>query len=167
MPLRTLGFQSPPAWGYQVEDTEPKHQWFKLSLDPSWRNDSSELVIKYPVPIATSFLNANAEQTDDLVVKYLTALKEHSERILAGKFEGVGNALKRLDREYMITVPAVWSDVARKRTRSCAERAGFGVGNSLQLITEPEAAALYQLVHNVPSVVKTGDAFVLCNAGDW
>jgi molecular chaperone DnaK (HSP70) len=161
--LRILGFQSPPAWGYQVKDTEPKYQWFKLSLDPSWRNDSSNLVNKYPAPIAASFLDA--KQTDNLVVKYLTALREHSERTLAQKFEEASNVLKRVDREYIITIPAVWSDAAKKRTRSCAEKAGLGVGDSLHVITEPEAAALYQLVHHVPSKLKTGDTFVLCDAG--
>lgn len=48
--------------------------------------------------------------------------------------------------EVWITVPAIWSDLAKQSTLKAAERAGFGarrhLGDTTSVITEPEAAAL-------------------------
>ena len=65
--------------------------------------------------------------------------------------------------EYIITVPAVWSDSAQAKTRSCAEAAGMG--RNLQIISEPEAAAIYALHAMDPHSIQVGDTFVLCDAG--
>ena len=65
----------------------------------------------------------------------------------------------------MITVPAVWSDMAQSKTRSCAEKAGMGSGSALHIISEPEAAAIYALDTMDPHGIETGDTFVLCDAG--
>ena len=45
--------------------------------------------------------------------------------------------------EYILTVPAVWSDKAKSDTLQCASKAGFGSTSKIRLITEPEAAAIY------------------------
>jgi molecular chaperone DnaK (HSP70) len=45
--------------------------------------------------------------------------------------------------EYILTVPAVWSDKAKSDTLWCASQAGFGPMDKIRLITEPEAAAVY------------------------
>jgi hypothetical protein len=45
--------------------------------------------------------------------------------------------------EYILTVPAVWSDKAKSDTLWCASEAGFGPMDKIRLITEPEAAAVY------------------------
>jgi molecular chaperone DnaK (HSP70) len=109
----------------------------------------------------------DAEECDRIVIQYLKALREHSQYILEQQFPRLLKLLrKRVDREYIITIPAVWTDAAKDKTRSCAERAGLGAGDSLHVITEPEAAALYQLVHAVPALnLEVGDTFVLCDAG--
>ena len=60
-------------------------------------------------------------------------------------------------------MPAVWSDSAQAKTRACAERAGMGKG--LQIISEPEAAAIYALHAMDPHSIQVGDTFVLCDAG--
>ena len=59
----------------------------------------------------------------------------------------------------------MWSDAAQAKTRECAERAGMGRGDRLQIISEPEAAAIYTLDALDPHNVKIGDTFVLCDAG--
>ena len=73
--------------------------------------------------------------------------------------------LRTTPREYVITVPAVWSEKAKAKTLSCAERAGMGSGDNLHMITEPEAAAIYALDNIAPMELKEGDTFVLCDAG--
>lgn len=65
--------------------------------------------------------------------------------------------------EYIITVPAIWSDAAKYRTRACAKRAGMG--GDLQMISEPEAAVIYALDAMDPENLRAGDKFVLCDAG--
>jgi molecular chaperone DnaK (HSP70) len=40
--------------------------------------------------------------------------------------------------EYILTVPAVWSDKAKSDTLWCASQAGFGPIEKIRLITEPE-----------------------------
>lgn len=67
--------------------------------------------------------------------------------------------------EFVITVPAVWSDRAQTATRRCAEQAGMGTGSKLHIITEPEAAAMYALDAMDPHNIQIGDTFVLCDAG--
>ena len=64
-----------------------------------------------------------------------------------------------------LTVPAVWSDLAQAKTRKCAEKAGMGKATGLQLVSEPEAAAIYALADMDPLDLEVGDTFVLCDAG--
>lgn len=62
-------------------------------------------------------------------------------------------------------MPAVWSDLAQAKTRTCAEQAGMGKGSALHIITEPEAAAMYALDIMDPHDIEIDDTFVLCDAG--
>lgn len=65
--------------------------------------------------------------------------------------------------EFWLTVPATWSDQAKKATRDAAKLAGFGSrpGDEIFMITEPEAAAVAALSNlieeGVPDQVKPGD----------
>lgn len=100
---------------------------------------------------------------EELVKDYLTALRCHAERVLRHKLPQ--SALTSTPIEFVITVPAVWSDRAQASTRRCAEQAGMGTGSSLHIISEPEAAAMYALDAMDPHNIKVGDTFVLCDAG--
>ena len=62
-------------------------------------------------------------------------------------------------------MPAVWSDAAQAKTKACAEKAGMGKGDRLQIVSEPEAAAVYALDAMDPHDIKVGDCFVLLDAG--
>lgn len=67
--------------------------------------------------------------------------------------------------QYILTVPAVWSDKAKSDTLTCASAAGFGTPDRIRLITEPEAAAVYTF-HQLPDArVKVGDVFITCDCG--
>ena len=49
-------------------------------------------------------------------------------------------------KEYMLTVPAIWSDAAKSLMVQAAQDAGFGIHRvDFNLISEPEAAAAYTL----------------------
>jgi molecular chaperone DnaK (HSP70) len=143
-------------WGFQIKEKEPKHQWFKLGLDPAQERDTSNLAKIYPNTLTLP-------PVDDLVTDYLNALRIHAGNFLQQKF---GAMIPRtVQWVYIITIPAMWSDMAKAKTRSCAEKAGMGSGDNLHTIAEPEAAALYELGRLVPMGLEVDDTFVLCDAG--
>ncbi|KAI4268935.1 MAG: hypothetical protein L6R38_007671 [Xanthoria sp. 2 TBL-2021] len=148
-------------WGFQISDFGQRHQWFKLGLDQSQSGGSSGLAKKYPDNNASP--PAYGRGPEVLVKDYLTALRCHAERVLRHKLPQ--SALVSTPIEFVITVPAVWSDRAQASTRRCAEQAGMGTGSSLHIISEPEAAAMYALDAMDPHNIKVGDTFVLCDAG--
>ena len=67
--------------------------------------------------------------------------------------------------QFVLTVPAVWSDAAKDATLKAAEKAGMGNRHDLKLISEPEAAAVYTLKAIQPNHLKIGDNFIVCDAG--
>ena len=81
------------------------------------------------------------------------------------RYKVPASTLQQYPIEYILTVPAVWSEAAQSQTRMCAEMAGLGIDSALQLISEPEAAAVYSLEELDPHNIKVGDAFVLVDAG--
>ncbi|KAL9099462.1 MAG: hypothetical protein Q9163_005040 [Psora crenata] len=146
-------------WGYQIADSAQRHQWFKLNLDP-YQTRGTELAKTYPVPISATSSEHSAEK---LTTDYLTALKKHAEHVL--RYTLPRSALVSTPVEYILTVPAVWSDAAQAKTRQCAENAGMGQGSTIQMVSEPEAAAIYTLADMDILHLKIGDTFVVCDAG--
>ena len=69
--------------------------------------------------------------------------------------------------DFILTVPAIWSDSAKKKTEDAAIRAGMGNENGLELLSEPESAAIYTLknIDTTRSQVRVGDRIVVCDAG--
>ena len=108
------------------------------------REDSS-LARKYPgnkqLPIQ---LSSRGEITPQkLTTDYLKALRDHAERMLLRNV--LETVLQRTPREYVITVPAVWTEKARDLTAKCAVDAGMGSEDKLHIVSEPEAAAMYAI----------------------
>ncbi|KAF8465524.1 hypothetical protein BDZ91DRAFT_772210 [Kalaharituber pfeilii] len=164
-------------WGFEVPPLSPNRlSWIKILLDPS-----------QPRP---QFVNPKRTPVD-IVTDYLTALKNYTmltlERRLGREFlygTGAEADQKKLVKpvDFVLTVPAVWSDKARQMTLEAAVRAGLGVGidmgvgsgtqdqggggaGLLRLITEPEGAAEYALRSMQPGMLKVGECFVVCDAG--
>ena len=138
-----------------------RHQWFKLGLDATHHHGMSKLAATYPDSLALPVTkDVSAEH---MVTDYLTALRKHAEQILRYKLPA--SALVATPIEFVITVPAVWSDAAQAKTRACAEKAGMGLGSALHIISEPEAAAMYALDTMDPHDIQVGDTFVLVDAG--
>lgn len=66
----------------------------------------------------------------------------------------------------IITIPAIWNDMAKDLMVQAAVKAGFGVHRlDFQLISEPEAAAAYTLKGSDAVNLCVGDSFVICDAG--
>jgi molecular chaperone DnaK (HSP70) len=148
-------------WGYQIKELEERHEWFKLDLDPTQSRAQSSLASKYP---SDSALPPSYDVSyEKLIIDFLTALRQNAEYVLSQKLPSV--VLRTTPREWIITIPAMWSDSAKAKARACAERAGMGSGNKLHGISEPEAAAVYALHAMDPHNIKVGDTFVVCDAG--
>ena len=102
---------------------------------------------------------------DKLVTDYLSALGEHLLYTLKEKLgEGV---VRSTPLEFVVTVPAIWSDLAKDKTKQACQRAsGFSHTTfPIHLISEPEAAAIYALHGLDPHGLSVGDSFVICDAG--
>ncbi|KAE8356067.1 hypothetical protein BDV28DRAFT_154932 [Aspergillus coremiiformis] len=68
-------------------------------------------------------------------------------------------------RKFILTVPAIWTDAAKNATKQCARRA-FGQNADIELIAEPQAAAIYALSHGqLAGRVCPGDNYIVCDAG--
>lgn len=103
----------------------------------------------------------------DAVSDYLAALHAHTIDTLTRRYGASFMASTPI--EWVLTVPAVWSDAAKNATRVAAERAGMAAGRGgvggIRLISEPEAAAVYTLRAIQPNSLSVGDHFVVCDAG--
>lgn len=145
-------------WGLQIPEHQSRYQCFKLELEPGVAKDSSHLGLMYPDPRA---LQVNQWITGEtLISDYLTCLRKHISEVLKSSL--CDNVLETATLEFIITVPAIWSEAAQERTRSCAERAGMSAG--LRLVPEPEAAIMHALDQEL-SKLAIGDVVVVCDGG--
>ncbi|MCJ1471604.1 hypothetical protein MMC13_000244 [Lambiella insularis] len=148
-------------WGYQIGDSGQRIQCFKLDLNGPQEMGASALARKYPDAMASPpAYNVSVEK---LVTDYLSALRKHANEVLRHKLPQT--ALFSTPLEFIITVPACWTDLAQARTRACAEQAGLGLSSALHIVSEPEAAAMYALDSMEPHDIRVGDTFLLCDAG--
>lgn len=68
--------------------------------------------------------------------------------------------------EYVITVPAIWTDAAKWAMIKACEDAGYGKHRvDFHLVTEPEAAAAHTLKVIQAHKLKKDDTFIICDAG--
>jgi molecular chaperone DnaK (HSP70) len=112
-------------------------------------------------------------------VAYLTELVKHLMYTLE---ERLGSAiLQTIPLEFVLTVPAIWSESAKLKTLAACQRAGIKSQSDILLVSEPvskanivflflliarkEAAAIYALHGLDPHGLDVGDNFVLCDAG--
>ena len=132
------------------------------------QRQKSTLANRYPatkqLPLQMSSYGAISPQK--LTKDYLRAVHRHVENMLHRNV--ISAVLRRTQREYVITVPAVWKETARDLTARCAVDAGMGIKDDIHIVSEPEAAAMYA----IPAfkeinggVLEKGDTFVLCDAG--
>jgi molecular chaperone DnaK (HSP70) len=72
--------------------------------------------------------------------------------------------LETLDKQLVVTVPAVWSERAKDQTLKAVTKAKWAA-SKISLVSEPEAAAIYTLKGMTEGAnraeVRVGDNFVL------
>jgi molecular chaperone DnaK (HSP70) len=115
-----------------------------------------------PQETATQLKTFNKTVVDS-VSDYLTEIYKHTMDTLTRRYGESFMASTKVD--FVLTCPAVWSDAAKNTTLQAAERAGMGSKSEIQMISEPEAAAVYTLKAIQPNHLNVGDNFVVCDAG--
>lgn len=155
--------RGPYIWGYRAQryaqQGERIHEWFKLGLCDDFeerRARESELIKLYDSKTAKP--PVKGKDCERLVRDYLVGIKQAVDQ----KFGGVEQA-SAMERQYIITVPALWDYSEQEKTRACAERAGMGKDSEITLIPESEAAGIWA-IKNMPSL-EEGNTFVVCDAG--
>ncbi|KAG6006762.1 hypothetical protein E4U21_006747 [Claviceps maximensis] len=147
-----------PKWGFQFRPEESRLRCIKLFLDP---------VQKLPFYVShldtAAQLKRSGKTVLDAVTDYLTQIHGHTMATLTRRYGRSFLATTRVD--FVLTCPAVWSDAAKHRTLVAAEGAGMGDRSCIQMISEPEAAAVYTLRAIQPNHLRGGDHFVVCDAG--
>ncbi|KAI7976354.1 hypothetical protein EIK77_010827 [Talaromyces pinophilus] len=131
-------------WGWQALALSPEPiRGVKLLLDESQSYRYS------PSLNANKLLGAMKKSPVDIASEYLKALA-HTNEMLERR---LGSAYNDMDRKFVLTVPAVWSDKAKDNTLKAAINAGIPE-HRLALLSEPEAAALYTLRAIQPNTIK-------------
>ncbi|KAF2260391.1 actin-like ATPase domain-containing protein [Lojkania enalia] len=149
-------------WGFSVDNDQPRHEWFKLLLEPNEIGSKSHLATRYPTLLAAPDDNRSCQT---LVTDYLRALHNHTMETIQSHFTNGKRALGEMPKKFTISVPAMWSEKARDAMVECALEAGMGNSKmDINIVTEPEAAAIYSL-RKMAHHLEVDDIFVVCDAG--
>ena len=100
-----------------------------------------------------------------MVRDFLSALYKHVMTTLHRRFDAGVMSMTNVD--FVLTVPAIWSDGAKANMRDAAVKAGMGNEHSCELLSEPESAAIYTLknLDASNSAIRVYDTVVVCDAG--
>lgn len=158
-PVNSLPGADPTVkWGFQFKPDESRLRCIKLFLD---RSQKLPFYVS-PQDTATELQKFN-KNVVDAVSDYLTQVYKHTIDTLTRRYGESFMASTKVD--FVLTCPAVWSDTAKNTTLVAAERAGMGKQADIQMISEPEAAAVYTLKAIQPNHLKINDNFIVCDAG--
>ena len=137
------------SWGYSISPKAKKVKCFKLALE----TDSDIFSLPSNIGPIT------------VVENFLAAVYKHTMATLYRRFDRHVMAITTVD--FVLTVPAIWSDAAKQKTYDAARRAGMGNEHNLELLSEPESAAIYTLknMDSTNSAVKVNDRIVVCDCG--
>jgi molecular chaperone DnaK (HSP70) len=159
----------PGNWGESVQRGDnPRMEHFKLGLQENlnfaaYRNSESSTLGGYLNDHDWRHPLLPNKRALDVTSDYLKCVLRHVLTDQLPKKYGI-KFLQNQNISYVFTVPAVWSDTAKERTRQAAVRAGVS-SRKIELVTEPEAAANYCSTLCKEVDLRTQDRFVVCDAG--
>lgn len=146
-------------WGYDLEDEEHKHEWFKLGLYPEFLQST----LAKSHPIHTALGSDYGSECEKLTTDYIRKLVAHVKRDIENQMGE--DFFKFQNIAYIIAAPTSWSEKAQNKLRTCVENAGIDEKTNVEVITEAEAVGLYAVETMKEWVLKVKDTFVLCDAG--
>ena len=129
------------SWGYDLDSQRDFVSWFKLSLSEEaserFANEQPQRFEKLEKILAHL-----KKEPVDVVSDYLRCLWGHATEVIQ---RAIGRQLwENIGIKIVLTLPAIWDHKAQELTRKAADMAGLlaRTGTSLELIGEPESAAL-------------------------
>jgi molecular chaperone DnaK (HSP70) len=160
-------------WGYEIPElakrgTPEPLKWFKLLLQDHGASTAKASEVSSSATLgsrlgaltisgSSSISSTQAINPAQVTAEKLRQLKIQPVTVVADFLTGVRNVTlasiegtygeKRAKKvHYVLTIPAIWSDVAKSLMIQAAEKAGFGKHRvDFELIGEPESAAAYTL----------------------
>ncbi|TVY90525.1 Heat shock 70 kDa protein 12B, partial [Lachnellula willkommii] len=147
------------TWGGQKHAGDVV-QGVKLLLDPDQQQP-----IYLPNSTARSDLKRLKKPPVDVAADFIKAMYQHAMAKIESQIPV--EYLRICQKQFVLSVPAVWSDKAKDLTLKAAKQAGI---HPVSLIKEPEAAAIFTPKTFPLSALsdprkQVGDAFVICDAG--
>lgn len=128
-------------WGYEVVPQDYLSlAWVKIMLESGVEEPKYVRGVKSIAEDNSAVLNMLGKTVDDVVSNFLGELWRYTKEDIRKR---VSQTTWEDTVQVVLTVPAVWSGAAKERTIKAAQRAG--IGGSLTLLSEPEAAALATL----------------------
>ncbi|PWW74262.1 actin-like ATPase domain-containing protein [Tuber magnatum] len=164
------------TWGYGTPPGGLRHGFFKLLLDANAAAtlyDNPRLAASNPQSMESSYANIPlpaGKTAVEVTTDYLKLLYSHLMETLRQRL------IRTLDNtpiQFVLTTPAIWSHEAQNATCQAARDAGFAsrAGDTLTMVSEPEAAASYclkEIYHersDTDSPLEPGERVVICDAG--
>lgn len=167
------GNDEPTAWGGKVKLSHPTRiEHFKLGLqEGAGKYYRSRDDTHSAISLLGGFLdNHNWRHPDlpnksalDFATDYLRNIRDYVIHQTLPRQLGQ-DYRQREQISYALTVPAIWNYKARDLTKQAAVRAGIPI-DRLEIIPEPEAAALYCATTSSEGNLREGDRFLICDAG--
>ncbi|KAL5326241.1 hypothetical protein ACEPPN_007379 [Leptodophora sp. 'Broadleaf-Isolate-01'] len=142
------------TWGAQKHKGDVV-QGLKLLLDPD-----QPWPLYLPESTAKTDLKRLGKPAVEVAADFLSAIYKHAMKKIESSVPA--DFLMICQKEFVLIVPAVWSDKAKDTTLKAAKQAGI---HPVVLVKEPEAAAMYTLHMMKDMALSVGDAFVICDAG--
>ncbi|KAK2071325.1 hypothetical protein P8C59_005759 [Phyllachora maydis] len=150
-----------PQWGFLIPSGLPSSQvmdLFKLDLEPS--------LYKLDAVSDPTAPRRSPQETDKLMTDYMTELVTYVMTRLRADLKA--EVIDAVPIQVVLTVPAIWTDLAKEKTRAACHKAFRSVcagALEIKTLSEPEAAAIFALHTMDRADLGQGDAFVVCDAG--
>ena len=146
------------TWGTEILPEFHRHQLFKLELDESRKYKTTDVSRNHQDPKALP--PGYDSRPEKMICDYLTCLRQHAEKLIRNAIPAP--VLDSTPTEYIVTVPAVWTESAKVKMKAASQLAGMG---RVHLVAEPEAGAVFAMHVLHPHAIKVGDNFLLVDAG--
>ncbi|KAF4339987.1 hsp70 [Fusarium beomiforme] len=142
-------------WGFSIPINAPQHEaveWFKLPISTDrWPAGKHRKYTRWP----------KCRQTRHRF--YLPARRAPS---IHPTREAGNGIVDNTPLEFHVTVPAIWSDLAKDKTKKACEEVGISAfKHHVHLVSEPEAAAIYALNGIDPHGLKVVNTIIVVDAG--
>lgn len=129
-------------WGFQIPESAKRVRFFKLLVVQFLFGNVANFARKLDEPHKA---NKDGETPEELTRLYLSCLHTHFISIMEKKLSP--SVVRSTPMDFVVTVPAIWSNAAKEATERAAAMAGFCGNQRIHLISEP--------VRFTPAAAKT------------